>query len=146
MLVRRGQDVGGLGHEVHAAEDDVVGLGPVGGVARQLERVTGHVRELDDLVPLVVVAEDQEPLAELGLRRGDPAVELVGRREGVAVRQWSLHSQHVSPRGVWAPVWPAGTAWSPTAGLSAPELFCAGYQASTVNFSAEPPFRAATSD
>ena len=29
-----GEDVGALGHEMHAAEDDVVGLGPVSGRLR----------------------------------------------------------------------------------------------------------------
>ena len=65
----RGQDVGRLGHEVHAAEDDVVGLRPGGRLAGELERVAGHVGELDDLVALVVVAEDEDALAERRLGR-----------------------------------------------------------------------------
>ena len=52
---------------MHAAEDDVVGLGPVGGGLRELERVARDVGELDDLVALVVVAEDEDPVAERGL-------------------------------------------------------------------------------
>ena len=84
--MRAGEHVGRLGHEVHAAEDDVGGLVVVRREAGQLERVTAGIGPLDDLVALVVVAEDQEPLAQLGLRRGDPAVELVRGREGVAVR------------------------------------------------------------
>ena len=59
------EDVGGLGHEVHAAEHDVrraVG----GGVARQLEAVAADVGELDDLVALVVVAQDVHRVAEGG--------------------------------------------------------------------------------
>ena len=81
-----GEHVGGLGHEVDAAEHDVGGLVVVRREAGQLEGVTAGIRPLDDFVALVVVAEDQEPVAELGLRRGDPAVELVRGREGVAVR------------------------------------------------------------
>ena len=60
------------------------------------------VGPLDDFVSLVVVPEDEQPVAELRLRGRDPRVELVGRREGVAVRQRSLQSQHDwGPRGVW---------------------------------------------
>ena len=57
----RGEDVGRLGHEVDAAEDDELGLGPGGGVAGELERVAGDVGELDDLVALVVVARARTP-------------------------------------------------------------------------------------
>ena len=48
-----------LGHEVHAAEDDELGLGPRGRLAGELERVARDVGELDDLVALVVVAEHE---------------------------------------------------------------------------------------
>ena len=37
LLVVAGEDVGRLGHEVHAAEDDVVGLGPLLGQHREAE-------------------------------------------------------------------------------------------------------------
>ncbi len=67
LLGRAGQDVRGLGHEVHAAEDDELGLRAGGGVAGELERVAGDVRELDHLVALVVVAEDEDALAQRGL-------------------------------------------------------------------------------
>ena len=56
-----GQDVGRLGHEVHAAEDDALGIRPGGGLLGQLEGVAGDVGELDDLVALVVVAEHERP-------------------------------------------------------------------------------------
>src|SRR4029077_18510332 len=100
----------------------------------QLERVAAHVGPLDDLVALVVVAEDEQLLTERGLGVGDPRVEFLGRGEGVAVRQRSLQSQHggCPPRGVGFRSWPAGTAWSPTAGLSATEpICCRCYQAGT---------------
>jgi hypothetical protein len=64
LLVVAGQDVGRLGHEVHAAEDDVRRPGACGCFTRELERVAGHVRELDDFVALVVVTEDENLLAE----------------------------------------------------------------------------------
>ena len=45
--------------------------------ARELQRVAGEVGELDDLVALIVVAEDDERVAERRLRRRDPRVHLV---------------------------------------------------------------------
>ena len=82
-----GQDVGRLGHEVHAAEDDVRRLRAGGGLAGQLERVAGDVGELDDLVALVVVAEHEDPVAERRLGRAGPAStrsgsEAAGRSPG----------------------------------------------------------------
>ena len=59
-----GEDVGRLGHEMHTAEHDVVRAGPPRSVAGQLERVTSHVGELDDLVTLVVVAEYEHAAAK----------------------------------------------------------------------------------
>ena len=75
-----GEDVGRLGHEVDAAEDDVLGLGTGRGVAGQLEGVAGDVGELDDLVALVVVAQHEHPLAQRGLARPGPARPGRGRR------------------------------------------------------------------
>ncbi len=69
LLVVGGQDVRGLRHEVHAAEDDVLGLRTRRRVPGELERVAGHIRELDDLVALVVVPEDEDLLAQLLLGR-----------------------------------------------------------------------------
>ena len=45
-LVVAGEDVGRLGHEVHAAEDDVLGIRPGGRLLGELEGVTGDVGEL----------------------------------------------------------------------------------------------------
>ena len=72
------EDVGRFGHEVDAAEEIVLGLCLLGGVLAELEAVAGEVGELDDLVALVVVAEDDEPLAEDGASGADAAVRLVG--------------------------------------------------------------------
>ena len=83
LLLRPGQDVGRLGHEVHAAEDDVLRLRSGGRVAGQLERVAGHVRERDHLVALVVVTEHEHPLLEPLLRADRPGdqVGIGGRRQ-----------------------------------------------------------------
>ena len=84
LLRRRGQDVGRLGHEVHAAEDDELGVRAAGGVAGELEGVAGDVGELDDLVALVVVAEDEDPLAKGRLGRAGALDKVgVGRRREV---------------------------------------------------------------
>ena len=64
LLAVRGQDVGGLGHEVHAAEHDELSAGPRCCVTGQFERVASDVGELDDLVPLVVVAEHEGTVTE----------------------------------------------------------------------------------
>src|SRR5262249_3599398 len=74
-----GEDVGAFGHEVDAGEDDVFGADgadALGGELAELEAVAGEVGELDDLVLLVVVAEDDEVFADLGLARGDGGAEL----------------------------------------------------------------------
>ena len=74
--MRPAEDVGALGHEVDAAEEDVLGVAATGGLLRELEGVAAEVGELDDLVALVVVAEDDELLAELPLQRPDAFVPL----------------------------------------------------------------------
>ena len=60
-----GQDVGGLGHEMDAAKGDRPALLVLGGQLGQLVTVAAEVRQSDDLVLLVVVAQDQEPRAHL---------------------------------------------------------------------------------
>ncbi len=80
--MRRRQDVGALGHEVHTAEDDELGLGVLRHFAREAERIADVIGELDDLVALIVMTEDDEPAAERRLRGGDAAIELfVGQAE-----------------------------------------------------------------
>jgi hypothetical protein len=126
LLVGRGEHVGRLGHEVHAAEDDEVGLGPLLGEDGEAVRVAPSVGPAHDLVPLVVVAEDEQPLAEGGLGRLDHASELVGRRVGVALGQSRLDAQHVG----WGlplqgtPMWTVRTAGSPCTGMSSSEWIC----------------------
>ena len=87
LLVRRAQDVGALGHEVHAAEDDELGLAAAGGGARELQRIADVVGELDHLVALVVMPEDHDAVAERRLRRRDPRVHLVVRQAQVSLRE-----------------------------------------------------------
>jgi hypothetical protein len=63
LLVGLGHDVRHLGHEMHAAEHDELGVG-LGGEARQLERVAGEVGVLVDVGALVVVAQQHGLVAE----------------------------------------------------------------------------------
>ena len=72
----RRQDVRGLGHEVHAAEDDGLGVGPRQGGVGQLEGVAHEVGVLHHLVTLVEVAQDHGAVAQRGLGRADPGVQL----------------------------------------------------------------------
>ncbi len=81
-----------------------VALIVVGRETRQLERVAASVRPLDDFGALVVMPEDEELRAERRLGGGDPLVDLLGRREGVPVRQEGLESQHGSDPFREAPV------------------------------------------
>ena len=68
---RAREHVGGLGHEVDAAEDDGFGLGASLGGVRELEGVADEVGVLDDFVALIEVAEDDEAVAQgVPLRRG----------------------------------------------------------------------------
>ena len=72
---------------MHAAEHDVVGLGPLGDLAGQAERVAGIVGELDHLVALVVMAEDHQPIAERRARGRDASVHLGVRQAEILLGQ-----------------------------------------------------------
>ncbi len=61
---------------MHAAEDDVPGLGP-GRLSGELQAVAGEVGELDDVVLLVVMAEDDETVAELAFASFDALDEFL---------------------------------------------------------------------
>ncbi len=84
------EDVRGLGHEVHAAEHDRLGIRHRLRRVGELERVAEEVGVLDDLVPLIEVAEDHHPVAECRLRGADARVQLLVRGSLVLVRQHPL--------------------------------------------------------
>jgi hypothetical protein len=52
---------------VHAAEHDELRIGPSRRLSGELEGIAGHIRELDDLVALIVMSEDEEAIAQRGL-------------------------------------------------------------------------------
>src|SRR5262249_61836488 len=64
FLLCRGQNVCGLGHEVNAAEHHELCARPGGCLPGQFEGVASDVGELDDLVPLVVMTQDEGSVAE----------------------------------------------------------------------------------
>ena len=70
------EDICGLGHEVHPAEDDRRSLGARLGGIRELERVPHEVGVGDHLVPLVEVPEHHDAVAEGRLGCDDARVEL----------------------------------------------------------------------
>ncbi len=86
LLVGLGEDVGGLGHEVDTAEDDELGLWLLGGPLGQVEGVAAEVGELDDVLALVVVAEDDAALAEVLSGGGDAGDDLRGVQAPVLLR------------------------------------------------------------
>jgi len=73
------QDLGRLGHEVNAAEDDHLGLGG-GRLLRELQRVAHEIRDVLDLRVLVVVGEDHR--VQLLAQALDPAQERLALRHG----------------------------------------------------------------
>ena len=93
-LVVAGEHVGRFGHEVDAAEDDEFGR-RVGRQPGQSVGVAAGVGPPHDLVPLVVVAEDEQPFAELGLGVADPLRELFLAGRCVAVGQRPLDPEHM---------------------------------------------------
>ncbi len=98
--MRPGEDVRGLGHEVNPAEDHELGIVLVRSKTGKAERVASPVGELDDLLTLIVVPEDDEPLAEAGTGRGDAPDQSLGGCRVVVVRKRRLQAEHsVTPCG-----------------------------------------------
>ena len=85
--MRRAQDVGALGHEVHAAEHDVVGFVARGRRAGELQRVADVIGELDHFVALIVMPEDDDAFAERRFCSRDAGIELIVRKAEKAFRQ-----------------------------------------------------------
>ena len=83
LLVRRAEDIGGFRHEVDAAEYDELGLRVIGRPAGEVERVALEVRELDDVLSLVVVAEDDAARTQPLPGAADPFDDLLWLKGGV---------------------------------------------------------------
>ncbi len=82
-LLGAAEDVGAFGHEVNAAEDNIIGFWVRGSKLRQLERVAASIGIFDDLVALIVMAQNQQSLAQLCARLGDAAVQFFRRHQGI---------------------------------------------------------------
>ena len=95
-LLRLGEDVCHLRHEMHAAEDDVLGVG-LRRQARQLERVAGQVCVPIDVGALVVVAEQDGALAEPRARGQDARLCIVVCQgvETIKLNHCGLHGYRV---------------------------------------------------
>ena len=94
-LVGLAEDVRALRHEVDAAEDDPSRVLPLGAETGELVRVPGDVGVLDDVVPLVVVPQDDE-------RRSERAFRFPIREAIVGSSSSRYVSGTVSPRTVMA--------------------------------------------
>ena len=77
-LLRPGQDAGGFGHKMDAAEDDEIGLGAAGGLLRQQERVALEIGVFDDFFALVMMPQDGHPAAQLPAGGADALIQLGG--------------------------------------------------------------------
>lgn len=98
MRALGGEEVGGLGHEVNAAEDNELGslfARSSGGELRELEGIAGEIGVADDLVGLVVVAEDDESVAELAATRIDRGGEVIVGERPVSFGELWLPELHV---------------------------------------------------
>ena len=77
----RTEDVGALGHEVHSAKDNVFGVG-LSGDFGELVAVPCVVGEANDLIALVVMAEEDGGRAQLGACCSDTRVHgVIGEGE-----------------------------------------------------------------
>ena len=92
-LLVAGEDVGRLGHEVHAAENDVLGVGLRERGVRQLKRIAEEVGVLHDLVALIEVAKNDQAVAQRLFRGTDAGVQFVRGRILILARQAALHGR-----------------------------------------------------
>jgi len=83
LLAGVAEHVRAFGHEVHAAENKVLGVG-LRGDSGELVAVAREVGEADDFVALIVVSEQNGGRAETLARRRDTLVHsVIGEREVV---------------------------------------------------------------
>ncbi len=99
LLLGLGQDVGHFGHEMHAAEYDVLRLG----LRRELgkfQRIAGKVGVGVDVGALIVVAEDDRALAEPRPRGKDTLLAGLVLQRFEAVESYRALLHLVSTEGV----------------------------------------------
>ena len=91
LLIAAPEDVGALGHEMDAAEDDILALG-LSGDLRQLVGISSHVGEADHLIALVVMAEQNCAPTQLGPGCGNAVVHRVIGEYEIVLERTSLRS------------------------------------------------------
>ncbi len=103
-LLRAAENIGGFGHEVHAAKDDVGPLRPLSCQLREQKGIPAKVRMLDDFIPLIIMTKDHDSITEHAFRLSRPAEQFF-RRQSLVVRNrfWKcrecLHYRY--PMGKW---------------------------------------------
>ena len=97
-LAGAGEYIGALGHEMHAAKNNVFAGGP-GGLLRQLVRVSAKVGEANHFVALIMVAED-DGIAAQYFSGGTNAIvqRVVGQDEIILQTANSSCGSHVLTR------------------------------------------------
>ncbi len=68
------KDVRAFGHEMHAAKNDVAGIG-LGRLKGQLQRVSAKIREFYDFIALVMMAKHDHVFSEARFRRTNSFVQ-----------------------------------------------------------------------
>ena len=71
------QNVGSLGHKVHAAEDNRPTLGARRGLLAQLVAITPQIGMVDDFILLVVMAQNEQAFAQFLTPSIDPPRQFV---------------------------------------------------------------------
>ncbi len=67
------QDVGSLGHKMHAAKDDIRPLRPLGCQFREQERIPTKIRMFNDFISLIIMAEYHDAIAQYTFCLNRPA-------------------------------------------------------------------------
>src|SRR5215472_1023761 len=84
-LVFAAENVRAFSHEMNAAEDDVAGIG-FRGLEREFEGIAAKIGEFDDLIALVMVAEDDDVFAQAVFGGGNALIQGVVWYEEVGVK------------------------------------------------------------
>src|SRR6267142_2113173 len=83
-LVRAAKYVRAFGHEMHAAKNDIAGVG-LGGLKRKLQRVPAKISELHHLIALVMMAEHDHVFSETRFRGTYPRVQRIVRHQQIRI-------------------------------------------------------------
>src|SRR4030095_11498666 len=64
LLMGLGEHIGALSHEMNATEDNVVCVGSLRSLLRELERIPAQISVADNLVSLIMMSEYYQPLTQ----------------------------------------------------------------------------------